>query len=79
MRILVLDNSGSYQTMLKTLLEAWGCEVVLAADGNEALRLLDSDNAPRLAIVDCLMSGLSGLELCGQIRARKRGSVYTIY
>jgi DNA-binding response OmpR family regulator len=62
---------------LNTLLEAWAYEVVLAADGHEAERILDGDDAPQLAILDCSMPGLSGLELCGRIRARKQGYVYT--
>ncbi len=78
MKILVADDSRFYRNMLQSLLEPWGYDVVLAADGHEALSILDSDDAPRLAIVDCLMPGLSGLELCERIRARKQGYVYTI-
>jgi two-component system cell cycle response regulator len=78
MKLLVADDSRLYRRMLQGLLEEWGYEVVLAADGNEAQRILDRDDAPRLAIVDCLMPGLSGLELCERIRARKQGYVYTI-
>jgi two-component system, cell cycle response regulator len=78
MKLLVADDSNLYRTMLKRILEAWGYEVVLAADGHEAQRILDSNDAPSLAIVDCLMPGMSGLELCERIRARKYGYVYTI-
>jgi diguanylate cyclase (GGDEF)-like protein len=78
MKLLVADDSSLYRTMLKPLLESWSYEVVVAADGYEAQRILDSDNAPRLAILDCAMPGLSGLELCEWIRARKHGYVYTI-
>ena len=78
MKLLVADGSGIYREILKALLEAWSYEVVLAADGYEAQFILDSDDAPRLAILDCLMPGPSGLELCELIRARKQGYVYTI-
>lgn len=78
MRILVLENSGSYRTTLNTFLEAWGYEVVLASDGHEAERILDRDDAPRLAILDCSTPELGGRELCERIRARKQGYVYTI-
>jgi diguanylate cyclase (GGDEF)-like protein len=64
--------------MLKRLLEPWGYEVVLATDGYEAQRILESGNAPRLALLDCLMPGLSVFELCQRIRARSQSSVYTI-
>jgi two-component system, cell cycle response regulator len=78
MKLLVAHDSGLYRTTLKTLLEAWGYEVVLAAAGHEAECILDSDDPPRLAILDCSMPRLSGLELCERIRARKQGYVYTI-
>jgi two-component system, cell cycle response regulator len=78
MKILVADDSSFYRNMLQSLLESWGYEVVLAADGHEAQRILDSDDTPRMAILDCVMPGLSGLELCERIRARKHGCVYAI-
>jgi len=78
MKLLVADSSLFYRDMLQSLLESWGYEVVLAADGHEAQSLLDSDDPPRLAILDCLMPGLGGLELCEQSHRRKQGFVYTI-
>jgi two-component system, cell cycle response regulator len=78
MKLLVADDSGLYRTMLKGLMEGWGYEVVLAANGYEAQAILDSSDAPSLAIVNCFMPGLGGLELCEVIRARKQGYVYTI-
>jgi two-component system, cell cycle response regulator len=78
MKILVADDSGLYRTLLKSLMEEWGYEVVLASNGYEAQRALESDDAPKLAILDCFMPGLGGLELCELIRARKQSYVYTI-
>lgn len=78
MKLLVADDSGLYRTMLKRLLESWGYEVVLASDGCEAQRILDGENAPKLAILDCFMPGLGGHDLCELIRTRQQGYVYTI-
>ena len=78
MKILVADDSLFYRNMLQGLLASWGYEVVLAGDGYEAQRVLDSDDSPRMAILDCLMPGRGGLELCERIRARQQGYVYTI-
>jgi len=78
MRILVADDSSLYRTMLKTLLEEWGYEVVLASGGEEAQRILESGNPPQMAILYCQLPGVSGLNLCEQIRARTQGYVYTI-
>jgi diguanylate cyclase (GGDEF)-like protein len=62
------------------LLEAWGYEAVLASNGYEAQNILDGDNPPRIAILDCFMPGLGGLDLCEIIRARDQvqAYVYTI-
>jgi diguanylate cyclase (GGDEF)-like protein len=78
MKLLVADDSPLYRNMLQNLLESWDYEVVLAGNGEDAEQILDGDDAPRLAILDCLLPGLSGLELCERIRARKQGYVYTI-
>ena len=64
MKVLVADDSDMYRKMLKGLLERWGYEVVLAANGYEAQAVLDTAEAPQLAILNCFMPGLGGLELC---------------
>ena len=78
MRILVLHNSGFYRTTLKTLLEAWGYDVMAVADGYEALRILEGEEPPRLAILDAMMPGLNGFEICERIRSQKRSYVYVM-
>jgi diguanylate cyclase (GGDEF)-like protein len=64
--------------MLKTLLEEWGYEVVLAADGHEAQAILEGDAVPQLAILNRYLAGVDGLELCQLVRARNQGYVHTI-
>src|SRR6266542_4781356 len=78
MRILVLHNSGFYRTTLKTLLEAWGHDVVIATDGHEAQRILEGDDPPRLAILDAMMPGLNGFDVCESIRAQMKTYVYVM-
>ena len=63
MKLLVADDSAVYRKMLHSLLDSWQYEVVLAEDGNQALSLLQGPDAPRLAILDGVMPGLSGPEL----------------
>jgi len=77
-KLLVADDSSLYRMTLKTLLESWGYEVVLAANGYEAQRILEGDDSPRLAILNCFMPGMGGLDLCELIRIRRQGYVYTI-
>jgi two-component system, cell cycle response regulator len=78
MKILVADDSSVYRALLRSTLTDWGYQVVLAAEGASARDILDSEEAPRMAILDCVMPGLTGLDLCRLIRKRTQDYVYTI-
>ena len=68
MRILIADDDPVSLRLLQAVLEKWGHEVIMARDGTEALRRVTDDHV-RLAIVDWMMPGLDGLEVCRQVRA----------
>lgn len=68
MRVLVADDSPIARRLLEASLTQWGYEVVSASDGLEAWELLRREDAPRLAILDWMMPGLSGPELCRRVR-----------
>ena len=68
MRILVADDDAITRLTLKILLSKRGYDVVTACDGDEAYKLLQQGDAPRLAIVDWMMPGLDGVELCRKLR-----------
>jgi diguanylate cyclase (GGDEF)-like protein len=51
-------------------LRKWGYEVLVACDGAEALELLQREDAPALIILDWMMPGMTGLEVCRRIRQR---------
>src|SRR5690606_10589231 len=74
MRILIADDNVLSRTILADELMRWGYETLLAVDGNEALALLEADGGPRLAILDWVMPGLDGVEVCR--RVRQRGGAY---
>ena len=57
--------------MLTASLEEWGVEVVAATDGQQALDVLTSSNPPRLALLDWMMPGFSGPEICRRVRRQK--------
>jgi diguanylate cyclase (GGDEF)-like protein len=71
-KILIADDSIVSRHLLEATLRKWGYEVVVACDGEEALNQLEKENAPSLAILDWMMPGLTGLEVCRQIRKRAR-------
>ena len=67
-RILIAEDDPVSRRVLETLLKKWGHEIVVAKDGLEAVRLLESREAPRLAVLDWMMPGLEGVQVCQRIR-----------
>lgn len=79
MRILIADDDRMSTLMLSRTLEPWGFEVVVVHDGAAAWERIVSDDPPALAILDWMMPGLDGIELCRRIRATAlRSPVYVI-
>ena len=79
MRILIADDDRTSTMLLSRTLEQWGFEVVLAHDGTTAWGHITGVAPPALAIVDWMMPGVDGIELCRRIRATPlRSPVYVI-
>lgn len=67
-KILVVDDEDSIRELLTALLEENGYTVDTAKDGEEALLKLRDQN-PDLVLLDMMMPGMSGRELCEKIRS----------
>jgi two-component system, sensor histidine kinase RpfC len=67
LRILVADDNGTNQKIIRQLLESAGYEVIVASDGEEALDLYETEN-PDMAILDFNMPQRSGIEIIQAIR-----------
>jgi two-component system response regulator MprA len=68
-KILVVDDERAVRESLRRALELEGYEIELAADGREALSLLMDDHPqPDAVILDVLMPGVDGLEVCRRLR-----------
>src|SRR5581483_8930884 len=74
MRVLIADDSIVSRHLLDATLRKWGYEVVVACDGVEAWNILQSPDAPRMVILDWVMPGLTGPEVCRRVRARTKES-----
>jgi two-component system, cell cycle response regulator len=74
MRILIADDSIVSRHLLDATLRKWGYEVVVACDGLEAWNALQAEDSPRIAILDWVMPGLTGPEVCKRVRENSRGS-----
>jgi diguanylate cyclase (GGDEF)-like protein len=70
MRILIADDDPVSCRLLDRLLHKWGYEVIAAHSGTEAWEVLQADHSPRVALLDWMMPGLDGLEICRRVRAR---------
>jgi len=69
-KILVADDSAISRRLLESVLERWGYQVISVQDGTKAWEILDQADAPRLAILDWMMPGLSGPEVCRLVREK---------
>ncbi len=70
-KILVVDDEKKLRTILKAFLEKEGFVVKTAADGHIALEIINN-SPPDLVVLDLMLPGLSGQEVCQSIR-RKMG------
>jgi two-component system response regulator MprA len=66
--ILVVDDERAVRESLQRALELEGYEIELAEDGRQALDRLASDPQPDAVILDVLMPGVDGLEVCRTLR-----------
>ena len=69
MRILIADDEVGAREVIQSFLEAEQHEVVLAEDGTTALRIMLGTNPPAIVVVDWMMPGLSGMQVCTRLRA----------
>jgi diguanylate cyclase (GGDEF)-like protein len=74
MKVLVADDNVVLQLLLVSLLKKWGYEVVLAQGGEEAWSHLEREDTPTLAILDWMMPGIDGLEVCRRVREQRRST-----
>lgn len=70
MKILIAEDDPFQRESLDLLLREWGYDVVLAADGDGALKALEADDGPAVALLDWQMPGLTGPEVCARMRSR---------
>lgn len=69
MRVLVAEDDAITRELLVRALTTLGHDVEAYGDGEAAWLSLRKDNAPRVAILDWMMRGLSGPEICANLRA----------
>jgi DNA-binding response OmpR family regulator len=76
-RILIAEDDAVSRRLLETTLIKWGYEPMGTTDGLQALEVLSQPDAPSLAILDWMMPGMDGAEVCR--RARSQGADRLLY
>ncbi len=71
MKVLVADDDRIARKVLRAFLEDASYEVVVAEDGRQAIEQLTADNAPPIVILDWVMPGMSGPEVCTKLRSAR--------
>jgi diguanylate cyclase (GGDEF)-like protein len=77
-RILIADDDRLSALVLEATLKASGHEVTTVMDGLKAWEVLEGENPPRLAILDWMMPGMDGLEVCRKVRLAGGPYIYIL-
>lgn len=76
-RILIIEDEESYRDALTFMLQKEGFDVASAADGAEGLAEFDMHGAD-LVLLDLMMPGMPGLEVCKQLRAQSNVAIVMV-
>jgi len=78
-KVLIAEDDLVSNHLLQVKLRQWGYEIVETKNGHEAWQALQRENAPQLAILDWMMPGMDGIDICRNVRASsKLQSMYII-
>jgi DNA-binding response OmpR family regulator len=75
--VVVAEDDLVSRTLIGNLMEKWGFKAVITTDGHEAMAALRTVQGPVLALLDWMMPGMDGLQVCRRIRERVK-MVYVI-
>lgn len=70
-QVLIAEDDAMFRRILQSWLESWGHQVIVADDGAKAWSILQQEHPPELLILDWVMPGIDGLELCRRIRKQR--------
>ncbi|MFQ5964694.1 MAG: diguanylate cyclase [Candidatus Scalinduaceae bacterium] len=72
MKVLIAEDENISRRRLEKFLESMDYEVISCKDGLEAWRVIQSENSPNLLILDWMMPGMDGVEICRKVRKLAR-------
>jgi two-component system cell cycle response regulator len=71
-RVLVAEDDPVSRRVLEVRLRQWGYEVIAIDNGFQALEVVQADDSPELLLLDWMMPGIDGIELCRSVRAMNK-------
>ncbi len=71
--VLIAEDDPIFRRILESWFKRWDYQVTAVQNGLDAWEVLQKDDAPSLAVLDWMMPGLDGIELCRKIRSREQG------
>jgi diguanylate cyclase (GGDEF)-like protein len=80
MKILLVEDSAVDRHNIGSYLKEWHLDYSAVESGTKALKILEGPNPPTMALLDWLLPGMDGIELCRRIRARGGNGryIYTV-
>src|SRR3984885_12081149 len=72
--VLIAEDDPIFRRILESWFKKWHYAVTAVGNGLDAWEVLQTENAPQLAILDWMMPGMDGIELCRRIRGRQQDS-----
>ena len=72
MKILIAEDDATSRRILEFVLVKWGYEVIIVNDGNKAWDKLQQEDAPQMAVLDWMMPGMEGVEVCTKLREKEK-------
>jgi len=70
--VLIAEDDPIFRRILQSWLQRWDYRVIAVDNGLEAWDALQKEGAPQMAILDWMMPGMDGIELCRRIRSRRQ-------
>jgi len=71
--VLIAEDDPIFRRILESWFKKWDYQVTAVENGTDAWEVLQKEDAPQLAILDWMMPGMDGIELCRRIRSRNQG------
>jgi two-component system cell cycle response regulator len=71
--VLIAEDDPIFRRILVSWFKKWNYSVTAVENGLDAWELLQREDAPKMAVLDWMMPGMDGIELCRKIRSRDQG------